>query len=136
MKLCDEGKRLVEYVLTDRAWSLEDLSKKSEIGITTVKKFSSGKKIGRINFVKLCGLLEINWEVASGQTIYFSETLMDHRPSSSQSKESNTFDSLGDESSLQKLNQEILLNTQENFDNENEPESNLSEVDKPWENYW
>ncbi|MEM8639995.1 MAG: NACHT domain-containing protein [Cyanobacteria bacterium P01_G01_bin.54] len=69
MELSSKGKQLLEYALTKRAWTLEKLSKKSDIGIATVKKFSARKSIGRTTFVDLCNLLEIDWEVASGKGI-------------------------------------------------------------------
>ncbi|MEM8718989.1 MAG: NACHT domain-containing protein [Cyanobacteria bacterium P01_G01_bin.39] len=67
MQLCPEGKQLIEHALTKRAWTLEEFEDKSDYCISTIKKFSSGKNVHRVTFVKLCELLDVNWEIASGK---------------------------------------------------------------------
>ncbi|MEM7725871.1 MAG: hypothetical protein AAF208_05795 [Cyanobacteria bacterium P01_A01_bin.45] len=67
MQLCPKGKQIIEYALTERAWTLEDFEGKSEYSISTIKKFSSGKNVHRTTFVKLCELLNVDWKIASGK---------------------------------------------------------------------
>ena len=59
MRLSPQGKQLVEYALTDRAWTLEDLDKNSEFSIATIKKFSAGGNVHRKTFVNLCKVLKM-----------------------------------------------------------------------------
>ncbi|MEM8640619.1 MAG: NACHT domain-containing protein [Cyanobacteria bacterium P01_G01_bin.54] len=75
MKLSSEGKRLLEHALTKRAWTLDKLSEQSNFSIATVKNFSARKKVSRITFVSLCNILEIDWEIASGEEANAAEEL-------------------------------------------------------------
>ncbi|MEA5469218.1 AAA family ATPase [Spirulina sp. 06S082] len=71
MKLTTEGKKQVDYALTNKAWTLEDFQAKSDFQISTIKNFSAGKDVRKKTFVSLCDLLGIRWERASGQSQSF-----------------------------------------------------------------
>ena len=90
MELTPEGKRLVKYALTAKAWTLEKLATQSEIGISAVKTFNLGKNVSRITFVTLCKKLEVDWEIASGQAIAPSEAPND-RPSTQSPSQDDLF---------------------------------------------
>jgi predicted NACHT family NTPase len=67
MQLSPHGKQLLEYALTERAWTLQKLAEESALGISTVKTFSAGKRVHRNTFVKFCQTLGIDWETACEQ---------------------------------------------------------------------
>jgi predicted NACHT family NTPase len=67
LHLSELGKKLFEDKLTEKAWTLERLADKSQIGIATIKKFSSRKGIKRTNFVEICRLLNLDWDIVVEQ---------------------------------------------------------------------
>ena len=115
MQLSPQGKQRVEYALTNRAWTLEDLEKNSEFSIATVKKFSAGRDVSRTTFVKLCKVLEIDWEIASAPTV---------APKSSQDR--TTISSQPDKTTLSETLREFS-STPPQID---EDENNTSEAEK------
>lgn len=65
LKLSPNGKQQVERALTDKAWGIEELVKKTDIGEATAKNFRSGKPVDRKNFVGLCKALGLAWETVA-----------------------------------------------------------------------
>lgn len=87
MKLTPEGKKLVEYALKNKAWTLEDFEDASEFGISTIKNFHSGNKNVRDQtFVKLCHILGIDWEIASGSKKFPSSSITNPENNSTHSQ--------------------------------------------------
>ena len=71
-----QGLKIATKALTGKGWSKEDLAGKVEIqgkktttgiGIATVKKFFSGKKVDRKYFVGICNALGEDWEAIAGE---------------------------------------------------------------------
>lgn len=67
LKACQAGINKAKLALTGKGWTQEELAEKVQTTRQPVANFFAGKGVDRKNFVKICELLELDWQEIAGQ---------------------------------------------------------------------
>lgn len=66
LKACQAGINKAKIALTDKGWTQQKLADEVETTRQPIANFFRGKGVDRKNFVKICGLLELDWQEIAG----------------------------------------------------------------------
>ncbi|MBW4652142.1 MAG: hypothetical protein KME20_03670 [Kaiparowitsia implicata GSE-PSE-MK54-09C] len=66
MQATQDGAARASRILTDRAWSRNDLAERVSVTPQTINKFFNSQPVNRRTFVEVCRVLELDWEQISG----------------------------------------------------------------------